>query len=435
MRKTKDISKIILFLIIFLLGSLAGSYFFTSSPENKIANVQKQQEQNKNKYVEFSLEVFDKIKKNYWQKISDKDLSNLFKLAVEKITKKKQNLEVNNKEEIKTMLTKILGSMQDESKKKDFTAKLAAIVLYNLQPNGRNQLFTTQKEKELKNMVENRDTKTNLYDVLGVGKDATVEQVKKAYEEKVDEIKGDNSPEAKQKLAKLERAYETLANKENKKRYDQSGVEPTVIAKLLTPNIAYIQIKRMSPATIAEFQKAADSIKDKPGRDALILDLRGNIGGAIDILPYLLGPFIGENQYAYEFFHQDEYTPYKTKTGWLSSLVKYKKVVILIDGETQSSGEVMASVLKKYNVGVLVGTKTKGWGTIETLVKLNNQIDENETYSMLIVHSLTLRDDNQPIEGRGVEPVVDINNPNWDEELYSYFNDLELVKAVKKLYK
>jgi len=433
MKNAKIISKVILFLIIFFLGSLAGSYLLNPSSQNQTANIQEQTEE-KNPYVEFTLEVFDKIKKNYWQKISDEDLSNLFKLAAEKILEKKQNLEIKNKDGIKTMLTQTLETMQDESKKKEFTAKLAAIVLYNLQPNGRNQLFTTKKEKELRNMVENRDTSINLYDILGIGKDASVEEVKSAYEKKANELKGNDSPEAKQKLAQLDRAYQTLANKENKEKYDQSGIEPTVIAKLLTPNIAYIQIKRMSPATITEFQKAADSIEDKPGRDSLILDLRGNIGGAIDILPYLLGPFIGENQYAYEFFHQDEYTPYKTKTGWLNSLVKYKKVVVLIDSETQSSGEVMASVLKKYNVGVLVGTRTKGWGTIETLVKLDNQIDENETYSMLIVHSLTLRDDNKPIEGRGVDPIVDINNPDWDEKLYSYFNDLELIKNVKKLF-
>jgi len=38
--------------------------------------------------------------------------------------------------------------------------------------------------------------------------------------------------------------------------------------------------------------------------DSLILDLRGNIGGSVDVLPYLLGPFIGQNNYAYQFLHQ-----------------------------------------------------------------------------------------------------------------------------------
>jgi len=168
--------------------------------------------------------------------------------------------------------------------------------------------------------------------------------------------------------------------------------------------------------------------------DTLIIDLRGNIGGAIDGLPHFLGPFIGQNQYAYQFFKRGDKQDFVTQSGWLPSLVRYKKVVILIDDQVQSSGEVFASVLKKYNVGVLVGVPTKGWGTVEAVFKIKNQVDpENETYSALMVHSLTLREDSLPIEGRGVEPLVNINNPNWQQELYSYFSNQELVNAVANL--
>jgi len=100
----------------------------------------------------------------------------------------------------------------------------------------------------------------------------------------------------------------------------------------------------------------------------------------------------------------------------------------------QSSSEVMASTLKKYNVGILVGTKTKGWGTIEKVFPLENQIDDKVKYSMFLVHSLTLREDNQPIEGRGVDPHIDINSDNWDDQLLDYFNYPALVKAVKEVW-
>jgi len=114
--------------------------------------------------------------------------------------------------------------------------------------------------------------------------------------------------------------------------------------------------------------------------------------------------------------------------------VRYKKVIILIDGQVQSSGEVFASVLKKYNVGVLVGAPTKGWGTVEAVFKIGNQVDpENETYSALLVHSLTLREDNLPIEGKGVDPTISITDPNWQQELYKYYSNQEIVNAVANL--
>jgi len=95
----------------------------------------------------------------------------------------------------------------------------------------------------------------------------------------------------------------------------------------------------------------------------------------------------------------------------------------------------MAAVLKRYNVGVLVGTTTKGWGTIEKVFPLTQQLSEDEKFSLFLVHSLTLRDDNQPIEGKGVEPVINVKKPGWEKDLYSYFQYEELTQAVKDLFK
>jgi len=118
----------------------------------------------------------------------------------------------------------------------------------------------------------------------------------------------------------------------------------------------------------------------------------------------------------------------------LASLTRYKKVIILIDNQTQSSAEVMAAALKKYNAGVLFGTATRGWGTVERAFPIENQIDENESYSVFLVHSLTLRDDGQPIEGKGVDPTININDSNWSDQLLAYYNFPNLIKAIKSLY-
>ncbi|MDP3726866.1 MAG: S41 family peptidase, partial [bacterium] len=94
---------------------------------------------------------------------------------------------------------------------------------------------------------------------------------------------------------------------------------------------------------------------------------------------------------------------------------------------------IIASVLKKYNAGVLVGTKTKGWGTIERVFDLKTQLDVTEKYSLFLVHTITLREDGQPIEGRGVEPLIDITQKDWDKKLLKYFHRSDLVEAVKEL--
>jgi len=93
----------------------------------------------------------------------------------------------------------------------------------------------------------------------------------------------------------------------------------------------------------------------------------------------------------------------------------------------------MAAAFKKYHIGVVLGTPTKGWGTVERVFPLENQFDPSQKYSMFLVHSVTLREDNQPIEGRGVEPDININS-DWQKQLFIYFRNQELAQAIASLY-
>jgi len=385
-------------------------------------------------YLAFTGEVYDKIKNNYWDKVPDDQLAILYKLAIDKVTTKTSTSDPKTKDDI-IQLIKTTIADYDKDKKKEFVASVNDIVLANLKPFGRSRLYTQKETQALSDTVVNKDTATDLYAAIGADKNATPKDIATAYQKTENELRNDKTPEGQQKLAEAKRAYDALSNPDNKAVYDQTKIEPTVIYKLLTSDIFYIHLTKFSPQSFDELQKAINSIDPakKNGPTSMILDLRGNIGGAIDILQYFLGPFIGPDRYAYEFFHQGDTTPFKTKVGWLAGLVRYKKVVVLINEKDQSSTEVMAATLKKYNVGVLVGTTTKGWGTVESVIPLEQQIDPNEKFSVLMVHDLTLRDDGQPIEGKGVDPTINIKDKDWQKQLMSYFNYPGLVEEVRKL--
>ena len=59
----------------------------------------------------------------------------------------------------------------------------------------------------------------------------------------------------------------------------------------------------------------------------------------------------------------------------------------------------------------------------------------SEKYILLLVNSITLREDGQPIEGRGVDPDVDISKPNWQANLPKYFKSQSLISAIKQVVK
>ncbi len=433
--KRQILKSILAFLIIFAVGAGTSYLYFNN---NKPVVLGEKQDIN----LSFLLEIYDTVKTNYWNNITDPDLAKLYQLGTEKLTSRLQEKEVKNKDDITRMYVNITRDMNSQQKL-DYTKQLAAIILANLQPFGRSGLYSQKDEESLKNRVQNIDPGTNLYDKLGVGNSASSTEIKQAFESQSNKLSQvinnkdsttEQKQQAQQDLGQVNRAFDTLSEPDKKTNYDQNKIEATTTDKLIRPGIFYLKIKQLSPQTFEEFQKSLSSVQGKEGVDALIIDLRENFGGAIDILPYFLGPFIGQGRYAYDFFHQGEYLPYKTRVGFLPSLYQYKKVVVLIDGNVQSSAEVMASTFKKYHVGILVGEHTKGWGTVERVFPIKNQVEPGQKYSMLLVHSLTLREDNQPIEGRGVEPDINIK-ANWEKQLYAYFRYDQLTEAVKELYK
>jgi hypothetical protein len=397
------IKVVIIFVVIFAIAG--GGWYW------KIRVVE-----NKDKYELFAGEVWETIKTNYWEKVEDKDLAKLFLLATKRAAEREDITLIS---EDKKGVEILIKSIEDKSK----VPLVMDMVLANLAPFERSRLYSIKEQKSLANNVNNVNPGSDYFSQLGVDKNATDEEVEKVY------AKVTKTPE-------IEQAYKVLKDEDSRKMYQVSGVEPTIDYRLIGESVFYMHLTKFSPTSLEEFARVTEKVDDRgPELNSLILDLRGNIGGAIDGLPYFLGPFIGIDSYAYQFYQQGEKKDFKTLIGWMNSLVRYKKVVILIDENSQSTAEVMAATLKKYNVGVVMGTTTKGWGTVERVFELKNQISDTEKYSLFLVHHITLREDGQPIEGRGVDPMISIKDPNWKKELLARFGSSELVRAVENVYK
>jgi len=174
-------------------------------------------------YAEFLSEIYDKIHENYWDKINDEDLSNIYKLAAEKQTGKPQDLATKDKAGVEKMVAVIMKDM-DTAGKIEFSGKLEDIVLANLKPFGRSRLYTTKQEQDLTNAVQNVYPDKNLYASLGLEKSASQEEISGAYTKKTEELKNDQTLEGKKKLEELSYAYGVLNNASEKQNYDKAGI-------------------------------------------------------------------------------------------------------------------------------------------------------------------------------------------------------------------
>ena len=431
-------------------------YFLSATnAANSVANLPASStpEEAKSVYVRFDMEAYDLIKQNYWNVMSDADLATLFQAAAGKVTGKTQSLPTEDRVGTAQMLfatfaasaapsvpsVSMIGadtgtdsqSSTNVTIARQIAINIVAEVLYNLRPNGRSGLDSTAQVTALRQEVSNINPSANLYNDLGVSTTSSDMQIKQAYHAQVATLAASTSPEAPLALKQVTYAYKVLSNTNSKELYDHNGIEPTVFSHVVGHTL-YIYIKKMSPATAQEFVWTVDAASTTPGLSSMIIDLRGNIGGEPPIVQGLAGFFLGQNQYAFDFYHQGTYEAQRTIFGKFPELDRYREVALLVDSLTQSSAEITAEVLTHFHIAHSVGTTTAGWGTIENTYPLQTVIDPANKYSLLLVNSITLRDDGQPIQGLGITPDVDVTALGWQNRLSDYFFSPDLIRAVKQ---
>lgn len=382
-------------------------------------------------YVRFDMEIFDIVMANYWQKGTEADLAEIYRLALAKAAgTAEEKLPTPDRAGTAQMLAEAFARTPEE-KKRQLAVDIGIIVLANLAPQGRSGLLSEKQELAFRDQANNIERENDLYAQLGVDKNASPEQVEQAYATKAAELAASSSPQAKEQLAQVEKAKEVLADAGSKSIYDETKILPSVVSQVLGSKTLYLDLSKVTPATLQEFVNTLEKTKDNPQLVSMIIDVRGNVGGTLDFAKYLLALFIGPNQYAFDLFQQGELKLERTpQVPKIPSLSNFKEIVILTDAMSQSTAELTTAIFKRMRLATIVGTKTRGWGSVENTFPISTQLTDDEKFTVLLVHSLTLRDDGEPIEGRGVDPHIDVTNANWKSEVRSTFRTAGFADAV-----
>jgi len=386
-------------------------------------------------YVRFTMEAYDTINQNYWIKpgsfgqFNTPELPQLFQLAVQK-EGLSATLATSTRSGTAALLSDAFALATSTEAKKQMALQTLTLVLYNLPPVGRGSLLSQSQVTALRQDVANINPGNNLYEHLGVSKSASLSQIEQAYSQKSAELARATSTAAKAEIEKVVYARNVLTDSAKKQLYDSAQIEPSVFAHTLGRTL-YLSFNKISPTTLQEFGRAVDAASTTPGLDSMILDMRGNVGGALDFTQAFVGLFIGSNQYAYDLYHQGETQPQRTTVSQFPELARYRELAVLTDAMTQSTAELTTATLKRLRLAKVVGTRTRGWGSVENTYPLKTIIDPSTSYALLLVNSLTLRDDQEPVEQNGVLPNVDTSVPGWRAKLSDFFDSPSLLAALR----
>ena len=139
---------------------------------------------------------------------------------------------------------------------------------------------------------------------------------------------------------------------------------------MLNDETGYIKLNRFSATTTDEFFAAINDLKQKPGFENLVLDLRGNGGGYLNAAIELADQFLG----AFKMVVYTEGVNSKRKDYKASALGEFEQghLVILIDEGSASASEIVAGAIQDWDRGVIVGRRSFGKGLVQQPYFLND---------------------------------------------------------------
>lgn len=208
--------------------------------------------------------------------------------------------------------------------------------------------------------------------------------------------------------------------------------QETVSGGILDGNIGYIKIISFGKDTANEFSDIVRNFEERNTRN-VILDLRDNPGGILDAAVEIAKMIVPKGKII-----DVKYRDNSKNETYVSELIKPElKFYVLVNENTASSAEILASAIQDSRVGELVGTNTFGKAVIQTATPLMN----GSVYKMTTGQYITRN--GREINGKGLTPDYKVQNqmekidknqyskPDFSNR-YSLGNNAEAIKAAKE---
>jgi carboxyl-terminal processing protease len=191
--------------------------------------------------------------------------------------------------------------------------------------------------------------------------------------------------------------------------------ESTVNVQMLKGNIAYVQITSFSDKTDKEFKEALEEL-DQNGVTKILLDLRNNPGGYVETAIGVAKELVPKGVIVQTMYRHEE-----ENETYFSELEETKyELAVLVNENTASSAEILASAIQDSGAGKLIGEQTYGKAVIQQVYTIPN----GQAIKLTTGHYLTRN--GSEINHIGIKP---------DEEVSNFKRQVDVSKYAKFDYK
>ncbi len=171
-------------------------------------------------------------------------------------------------------------------------------------------------------------------------------------------------------------------------------------ASLVEDHIGYVRLSDFREHSTQDAEKAIARLKDD-GMDGLVLDLRNNPGGLLDVAVSVSELFLNKNDLIVTTKGRlrNQNMEFRARSN---GLINSLPLVVLINEGSASASEIVAGAIQDHHRGVIIGMKSHGKASVQTIFPLKDGSALRLTTSKYFTPS------GQMIHGQGIKPDVEV---------------------------
>jgi len=178
--------------------------------------------------------------------------------------------------------------------------------------------------------------------------------------------------------------------------------------RMLEPGYGYVRITNFQSRTTTDLLKAISDLQKQERLKGMVLDLRNNPGGVLNGAVGVSDAFISDGLIVYtegridDSSHRYLATPGDSLNG--------APLIVLLNGGSASASEIVAGAIQDHKRGIIMGTKSFGKGSVQTIQELRNGSAVKLTTARYFTPN------GRSIQARGIEPDIVSNTLKLSED-------------------
>lgn len=235
------------------------------------------------------------------------------------------------------------------------------------------------------------------------------------HEDVLEKLKGHSGSDVK--LSILRRGTPELLDFEiTRARIPVSSIEFSYMMNLET---GYIKVTRFTEHTYQEFREALLGLKES-GMQNLVLDLRGNPGGYMNMANKIADEFLTSGQLIVSTIGRNPASRQEYEATASIGAFEHGPLIVLIDYNSASASEIVAGAVQDHDRGLIVGVRSFGKG----LVQVPRTFDDHSAIRLVISKYYTP-------SGRCIQKPYDQGEEAYDADILNRFESGELFDESK----